>query len=61
MAQAACSWSGLGTDGVRSTLFSHSEGVGSLFGDAEVVIVLWGTAGVVLRVGEWAAEEGVRG
>ena len=29
------------------------------FGDAEVVIVLWATAGVVLRLREWAAGEGV--
>ena len=26
------------------------------FGDAEVVIVLWATAGVVMRVGEWAGK-----
>ena len=31
------------------------------FGDAEVVIVLWATAGVVLRMREWAAGEGVGG
>jgi len=31
------------------------------FGDAEVVIVFWAIAGVVMRAREWATEEGIRG